>query len=192
MVTVASAQPGDSWISTYSGARFYLGRHNVVIVGDIAHGLSHQCRFGGQGPFYSVAQHSWLVADVVFLLGGDLEQQLVGILHDASEALIGDLQQPIKHQPYLEGYRKLERDVQEQIMDSLAPGLRDTPLVKRADELVFQAEVFDLMARQRVRCFPYVTKRPKCVPAIAPLSATRAKYEWLRRYDELRAKIRRG
>jgi uncharacterized protein len=59
---------------------------------DIASGLSLICRFGGQIPrFYSVAQHSLLVSA---LAPKELKRE--ALLHDASEAFLGDVIKPLK------------------------------------------------------------------------------------------------
>lgn len=56
----------DCWIMTYSGKRYYYlspTAEDISIV-DIAHALSNKCRFAGHcKDFYSVAQHSFLVAE---------------------------------------------------------------------------------------------------------------------------------
>jgi len=71
---------------------------------DIARGLSHVCRFAGQLPrFYSVAQHSVMVGD---LLPDDLK--LYGYLHDGAEAFIGDLSRSIKHDHRMYAFRNME------------------------------------------------------------------------------------
>ena len=60
---------------------------------DIASALSKLCRFTGQVTnFYSVAQHSCYVHDLV-----TSNNRLWGLLHDASEAFIGDVSSPLKH-----------------------------------------------------------------------------------------------
>lgn len=59
---------------------------------DIAKGLSNICRFGGQCQrFHSVAKHTLLVW---YLAPKHLKQ--VALLHDASEAYLGDVIKPLK------------------------------------------------------------------------------------------------
>lgn len=55
-------------ITTYSGLTFdYLKPVTSSICDkDIIQGLSNDCRFAGQLPvFYSVAQHCWLMSQIV-------------------------------------------------------------------------------------------------------------------------------
>lgn len=83
----------------------------------VACGLSNVCRFSGQTPrFYSVAQHSVLVADLIApdlsLDRWGVNLRLHGIFHDGHEAWMGDLHHFLKHSPALEGYRVLADYVQ--------------------------------------------------------------------------------
>ena len=83
-----------SWIITRSGRKFDLSAPTADMVDtiDIAHSLSMQCRFNGHtSMFYSVAQHCSLVAALV-----PDEHQLAALLHDATEAYVGDLVRPLK------------------------------------------------------------------------------------------------
>src|SRR5678815_548407 len=52
--------------------------------GDIARALANQCRFGGHSRvFYSVAQHSVIVSELVEQRGGDVEDVFAALMHDA-------------------------------------------------------------------------------------------------------------
>lgn len=78
---------------------------------DIAQGLSLTCRWGGQiDYFYSVAQHSVLLYDVMRRdFPDEHEWALWALLHDASEAYIGDVPRPFKQ--YMNDFLYKERQL---------------------------------------------------------------------------------
>ncbi len=88
-----------TWILTNGARAFDLlnPRAENVLTTDIAHALSLVCRFNGHCAWhYSVAQHSLLVAYIIEKEGGTPEEQLAGLLHDATEAYVGDMVRPLK------------------------------------------------------------------------------------------------
>lgn len=91
--------PGPSHIETISG-RFVDVMNptpHEIEADDIAHGLALTCRYGGQiKSFYSVAEHSVLVHDLLGWMGVDSDLRLAGLLHDAAEAYLGDVVAPLK------------------------------------------------------------------------------------------------
>lgn len=137
-----------SWIQTYSGQAFWFESPNSSISPlDIATALSRLARFNGHTTeFYSVAQHSVLVSLCVKDLGGTLEEQLWGLLHDAAEAYLGDLSSPLKHLPCMSGFRELEDRVMGQIVERfrLFPSAQPE-VVSKADRMMLAAEKQQLM-----------------------------------------------
>ncbi len=96
------------YIRTYTGKKFHPfdPQPEEIEIGDIAAGLSKQCRFAGQCPiFYSIAEHSCYVAE-----NCSDKVKLAALLHDASEAYLVDIPKPIKQE--LPDYQHIERRVQ--------------------------------------------------------------------------------
>jgi hypothetical protein len=98
-------------MQTYTGALVDLAAISPedIRLPDIAHALSLVNRFTGHTRVpYSVAQHSVMVSELCAP-----EHALWGLLHDASEAYLGDVATPLKHM--LPEYRELEERVQRAI-----------------------------------------------------------------------------
>lgn len=112
---------------------------------DIAHGLSNVCRFSGQVMnFYSVAEHC---ANVSFCVPD--EYKFAALLHDASEAFIGDIASPLK--ALLPDYLIIEKKVEDAISkrflskSQLYLGGFDAPIIKQADRAMCRFEADNLM-----------------------------------------------
>lgn len=90
---------GEFWIETYTGRRFDIlapKRHQFSFL-DIAHSLSMQVRYNGHvDRFYSVAEHSILVAAHVWRYTDDPHVAYAALFHDAAEAYTGDWPSPFK------------------------------------------------------------------------------------------------
>ncbi len=109
--------PMPSRILTSTGIRFDVLKPdpNAIHLEDIAHALSHLCRFGGHcRSFYSVAEHSTLVAKAVRVRHeDDLGLARWALLHDASEAYVVDVPRPAKRQ--LPQYQEMEDAIQQAV-----------------------------------------------------------------------------
>lgn len=84
----------DGLFNAHSGTKINLQypTAEMILLEDISAALSKICRFGGHvRKFYSVAQHSCLVASLL-----DNSIMLEGLLHDGSEAYLGDVIKPLK------------------------------------------------------------------------------------------------
>jgi 5'-deoxynucleotidase YfbR-like HD superfamily hydrolase len=109
--------------------------------GDIARALANQCRFGGHSRvFYSVAQHSVIVSQLVEQRGGDTEDVFAALMHDASEAYLGDMPHPLKHRSALGvAFRAAEDHLEEAIRKRFRIKA-DVPEIKRADRALLATE----------------------------------------------------
>ena len=143
------ARRGD-WMQTTTGIKFWpFDPHpDDVCMIDITRALSNICRFGGHAhEFYSVAQHSVLVSRIV-----PREHALIGLMHDAAEAYIGDMIRPIKTWCGMDSYRELEAIVWKAMSQALS--IRYThpsqfpECVKRADMVALATEARDIMGGQ--------------------------------------------
>ena len=131
-----------AFITTQSGRAFYPfdPKPADVDLGDIAHALAQKCRWNGHtNRFYSVAQHSVLVARYTIAPA----DRLWGLLHDAGEAYLPDVPSPIKRfcPEIVEAENRILAAVA--VAFDLPPMLPST--VHYADMLVRSAEARDLM-----------------------------------------------
>ena len=107
MTEPTSAWGRGSWMQTFTGRQFFplAPRADEVDPVDIAHALSMICRYGGHTTrFYSVAEHCVLMSHAV-----PKEHALAALLHDATEAYVGDMVRPLKH--HMGAYRAIEHGV---------------------------------------------------------------------------------
>jgi hypothetical protein len=155
--------------------------------GDIARALANQCRFGGHTRiFYSVAQHSVIVSRLVEERGGDVEDVFAALMHDATEAYLGDMPHPLKHRsPLGAAFREAEAHLEQAIRDHF--GIKPSvPAIKDVDRA--------LLATER-RAFSAETWHWPELEGVEPLdleltawSPERAADEFARRYAELDAR----
>lgn len=176
-----SAQPSwhrGNWMQTYTGRQFYPldPRPEDVDVVDVAHALSMQCRYNGHVHcFMSVAEHCVLVSRLV-----PSEHALWGLLHDATEAYVGDMVRPLKlHMPE---YRAVEDQVMVAIAEKFGVDPAMPPAVTDADSRILLDERAALLGSPagdwNVSGEPFGIEIPAWDPATA-------KTEYLVRFAEL-------
>lgn len=126
-------------IQLSSGRYFDFTDPQPLTIEEVAHALANLCRFTGHPErFYSVAQHSVLVAKLL-----PPRLQLQGLLHDAVEAVMGDMASPLKM--LLPEYKALEHKVEAVILQGFGLPAKLDPLVKHADLVALRTEQRDLM-----------------------------------------------
>jgi len=128
-------------ILTASGISFNLLQPDpdTIVIEDIAHALSHICRFTGHTrAFYSVAEHSVLTSHLVPSI-----YALEALLHDAAEAYVGDVSSPLK--ALLPEYRAIEERVDQAIRRRFCLPVKQAQCVKDADLKMLATEKRDLM-----------------------------------------------
>lgn len=148
---------------------------------DIAHSLSNLCRYTGHvGRFYSVAQHSVMVSEIV-----PERYALAGLLHDASEAFLGDVASPLKQ--LLPDYQAIEERVERAVLAKF--GL-DYPLpdaVKRADMIALATEERVLCPRHKQ--WEITVDLPCLAPdTVTALPPDMARDLFLERFQDITAK----
>lgn len=131
-------------LSTGAIWRLDAPRAEDLDIRDIAHALSHLCRFGGHcREFYSVAQHSVLSALMAHKAGMDAKSQRTVLLHDASEAYLVDLPRPVKQM--LPEYKSMELRVQELVAQRWNMVNPHPAFVKEIDNRMLNTEQLALM-----------------------------------------------
>ena len=132
-------------INTWSGQQFnFLNPEPTqILIEDIAHALSLQCRFNGHcEKFYSVAEHSIAVCKLVEARGYSLEVIMTALLHDASEAYIGDIVSPLKKA--LPDYQVIEQGIEKVIAEKFSLQYPFPEAVHKADKDILELEFSSL------------------------------------------------
>jgi len=173
----------NATIGVYSGGTFDIlnPRSEDVRIEDIAHALSQQCRFTGHTrSFYSVAQHSILVSQIC-----DPADALWGLLHDSSEAYMGDMNRPLKHTPEMSRFRTAEKAALFAITTHFGLDPKEPASVKAADRRLVVSEARDLLPGSHSEGwedFQDVTPLPF---EIIPMEPRDAEARFLDRFEEL-------
>lgn len=157
----------NDFIQTFKGLEMnvFKPKKKNIEIEDIAHALSHICRFAGHtNKFYSVAQHSILCA--VMAMGREPVFMLKVLLHDAAEAYIGDLASPIKTK--IKYYKKIDNNLSSVIFRKfgLTISSKDKADIKKIDNVAVQIEWFQYMVKkplvhQPLPVFDYDIKKSK-------------------------------
>lgn len=164
---------------------FVAPENNEVLISDIAHALSHICRFAGHTrSFYSVAQHSVLASRIV-----PEEDAMAALLHDAAEAYLGDVARPLKQ--LLPDYKAIEARIEADVFAKLGLPVPLPKSVKYADLVLLATEQRDLMpAHDDEWCL--ISGITPLIDRIEPWTPEYAKEAFIRRHQELSARPANG
>ena len=139
-------KPDHFWMQTATGRQFFHEKATAedICIEDIAHALSHLCRFGGHcRDFYSVAEHSVRVAEAIEDEGGSRIEVAAGLMHDAAEAYVGDMVWPLKQA--MPDFRAVEERIERAIADKFGLPHPLPEIVKKFDLVLLATEKRDLM-----------------------------------------------
>lgn len=129
-------QQTKSSISVVGGEFFDLlhpenSEYDIYI---IATALSNLCRYTGHVTrFYSVAEHCVLVS-----FACPQQYALEGLLHDASEAFVGDVSSPLKK--LLPAYQEIEENIQADVARRFGLTYPFPEAIHKADKQLYWSE----------------------------------------------------
>ncbi len=181
-----------TWIQTNTDHAFDLAAPCAadVYIEDIVWGLGSLPRYVGQGRhFYSVAEHSVLIAEYLARAGHSDQIVLGGLLHDSSEAYCGDPSAPLRRAlppEARDAMKALEHRVERAICEKLGVpfDLLHHAAVKDADTRI-------LLDEKRTLFGP--SPRPWAIADLEPLGvdlqcwpAAVARCAWFDAYKSLR------
>lgn len=187
-----------AWQRMLSGRRLDLLDPSPldIEIEDIAHGLARVARWNGQTVgehAYSVAQHSLLVEQIFNRLVPDAskEWQMLTLLHDAPEYVIGDMISPFK--AVMGGnYKLIEARLESAI--HLRFSLPPTPtaalkkLIKRADQIAAYFEATKLAGFTESEAVKYFGRPRGFDPdglLLTPRPTQEIQEEFLARFSQL-------
>ena len=138
----------SNYIRMNSGRKFYFDdiRRNELFITDIANGLAASARFGGQmdlDKFLSIAEHSINVSYFV-----PEEFAFCGLMHDAAEAIMGDMVTPLKN--LSPDFKAMERQIDAYCAEVFGYQYPFPPIVKEVDFDMFITEYHAAFRNRKV------------------------------------------
>lgn len=167
-------------IQTFSGSHidFVNIEENQYNIWDIAHALSNICRFSGHSlDFYSVAQHCVIASRTV-----PLEYAYDTLMHDMTEAYLGDISSPLKK--LLHDYTAIEHKFEQHMRRYFGCEPVMSDVVKNIDLVMLATERRDLMFDTGVH-WPILDGVTPLSERIECWTPSKAKIEFINRYMEL-------
>lgn len=162
----------DGCINTFTRKKVNLldPSPEQIDIQDIAKGLAYKAHFSGQTPFYfSIAQHSCLVCDLIPRQYTEANPIILmeALLHDGSEAYIGDMVKPLK--VHLPDFQRIETKLQQVVFEAFGLTGEYKKFIKTYD---IQSQNIEYQCFYRDSDFN-----------LKPLSPDESYFEFLRRYE---------
>jgi len=195
--------PARAWQRMLSGRRLDLLDPSPmdIEIQDIAHGLARVARWNGQtkGPtIFSVAQHSLLVDAFALAINPDISSrwQMMVLLHDAPEYVIGDMISPFKTV-----IGSSYKDIEHRLLAAIhlrygLPATQPAPLAKlakqadRASAYIEAVRLADFALDEAEKFFGLPPVRLSNIDDwTAPWSSETAQQRFLQRFYELEKEI---
>lgn len=156
------AYAADPFICTRYG-QFHINSPEFNIE-DIGHALGMLCRYTGHvRSFYSVAEHSMLVAGIMATVtGGD---PFEGLMHDAAEAYLTDIATPWK--VLLPDYASVTKRIEVPLRTYFGVPVSKTDECRKADLLALFIEANQLMEDRGVSYHDPLGVRPEALQLVA-------------------------
>ena len=176
-------------VGTRSGRKFSFletletGDPNEIYLRDIAWSLAQINRFNGHAKFpYSVGLHSILVSRIV-----PAKYALCGLMHDATEAYLGDVASPLKRE--LPAYKTLEFECWRRIASKFKLPEIMPDEVHRADKQALALERRILVPQDRSRWAMLrgygAPRRDEITSLVVPMAHTDVYRMFLARFREI-------
>lgn len=192
-----------TYIQTYSGKILCFDRMdpNSICITDIAQALAMQTRFVGQcAKHYSIAQHCVLVSIIMEKMYYStyrrseeaLMAALYGLMHDASEAYMGDIPAPLKRMPQLQGYNELEERLLDIILAKYNVEItnKSRSILAIADRHILADEVSACMLDGRSFDWDMdASLVPQYIDRIKPWGASIAYAKYIKRFKFLKGEL---
>ena len=185
-----------AWQRMLSGRRLDLLDPSPmdIEIEDIAHGLARVARWNGQtiGDYaFSVAQHSIVVEEIATFLKPNItpQEQMMALLHDAPEFVIGDMISPFKNAlgyDYRVFEDRLERAIHLRfgLLPKTPPALKK--LIKKADRICAWYEAVHLAGFSKDEADELFIIPPDGLDiSVLPMTTTDSQIAFVDRFNEL-------
>lgn len=195
-----------AWQRMLSGRRLDLLDPSPmdIEISDIARGIACVARWNGQTKgdhAFSVAEHSLIVADICVDLLPTISAQLemMALLHDASEYVIGDMISPFKNAlgfDYRQFEDKLEAAIHIRFGLRAKPSTQQKKLIKQADlacayyEAIYLAG-FSVTEADKFFDRPQNLSQTMLIRLnqMKPLSVKQAEHQFLARFEQVNERL---